>query len=152
MTIELMKTIVSKIENTTDEAVYVSIFNKLTENNKEKNYMANKNGIFFKLDKFDQEMLECINDLIDTCISTKEQNQTFEEKRSEEMAKMKKTIKPELSFKNCKNDIDNYLTKLDHYSTLLSKDTLINSDDEKFDMPEKTDFPSLRKTITDANS
>lgn len=71
--VELMKNIVKKTSEFTEDIIFLHIFNKLTNNDKVKNYSHNSNGIFFDLTKIRPEILEEIIEELDTYKYTHEE-------------------------------------------------------------------------------
>jgi hypothetical protein len=71
--VELMKNIVKKTSEFTEDIIFLHIFNKLTENDKVKNYSHNSNGIFFDLTKIKPEVLEEIIEELDNYRYTHEE-------------------------------------------------------------------------------
>jgi hypothetical protein len=119
---EFLKNIISKAERVGDEAIYVSIFNKLSHFDSIKNYSYNNNGIFFNLNKIDESVLHELNDMLDNYATSKNDIMVFEEKRSKKIDEMKKTMN-NLTHTRYKKDIVDYLEGKTECSTQLNTST-----------------------------
>jgi hypothetical protein len=94
-----MKNIIKKIEEFNDEIIYLSIFNKLTANGKNKNYSSNSNGIFFELNKIDVNALVDIDNELIYYKRTHENAEKINNVRETTMDNLRK----EVLISECKN-------------------------------------------------
>jgi hypothetical protein len=132
--VTVMKNILNNLENiknihsiseTEIMSIYYVIFDLLTNNDLYKNYSINNNSILFHLNNIDYNKLSKVDLFLDKCINLKNNSDTLEIERTNNINLMKNTMST--TDNHYKSDLESYIknNNFEKYSTRLDEFTCV---------------------------